>query len=144
MVKILQLNVKYLIAWGIYTKCISSNMNMEKSVVFTSHWKLKKTIVYGFNNVLLNYSITKRLSERLFELILVFQSCFDVCYIRVFANFLDDPYYEQLPLFMIKIHKDMNYIHCKIMSGGTRIISAIHSNTHAILTWLVTKCFFDC
>jgi len=49
-----------------------------------------------------NHLGRQRRSERLFELILVFQSGILACVILgCFVNFLENPYYEPLQLFMI-------------------------------------------
>jgi len=42
-------------------------------------------------------------SKRLFELILAFQDGLACVILGCFEKFLDDPYYEPLPWFMIKI-----------------------------------------
>jgi len=66
---------------------------MEKYLgTFCKLLKIKKTIVYAFKLRFAELKYYQRRSERLFELILVCQSSFCVCYIRVFVNFLDDPY----------------------------------------------------
>jgi len=76
-----------------------NNMNMQKWVVFSSHWKSRKLLLMLFAEL----KYYQKRSERLFEVILVFQGSFGVCYIRVFVNFLDDPYYEPLLWFMISL-----------------------------------------
>jgi len=56
---------------------------------FCKSLKIEKTIAYAFNNVLLNWGVTKEgMYERHFELTLVFQGGFGVCYIRVFSNYI--------------------------------------------------------
>jgi len=62
---------------------MSNNMNMEDWVVFASHWKSRKLLLMLFDEL----KYYQRKSERLFELILVFQSSFGVRYIRVFCKF---------------------------------------------------------
>jgi len=52
---------------------------------FCKSLKIEKTIAYAFNNVLLNWSITK-----------------EGLRLECFVNFLDDPYYEPLLWFMIE------------------------------------------
>jgi len=69
---------------------------------FCESLKIKITIAYAFNNVLLNWSITKEEGLKVFELILIFQGGLVCVILEYFVNFLNDPFYEQpLLWFMI-------------------------------------------
>jgi len=63
--------------------------------------KVEKTIANVFNNVFSELKYYQRRSERLCVLILVFQGGLVCIILEYFVNFLDDPYYEPLPWFMI-------------------------------------------
>jgi len=63
------------------------NMNMEKWVVFVSHWKkIEKTIAYALTMFCWTEVLPKEVWGA-FELILVFQSCFSMRYIRMLCKF---------------------------------------------------------
>jgi len=69
---------------------------MEKWLVFVRHENQENYCLC----VLLNWNINKEGWEA-FELILVLQGGLASVILEYFVNFLDDPYYEPLPWFMI-------------------------------------------
>jgi len=82
---------------------MNMSMNMEEWAVFASHWKSRKLLLM----LLTKFCWTEVLSKNIWEVFWA-DPCLPrqnlVCIIlESFVNFLDDPYYEPLPWFMIYV-----------------------------------------
>jgi len=81
--------------------CRGSWYEYGKMDSFCKSLKIKKTIAYAFNNVLLNWSITKKVWKAFWAYPGLLRQFLECVILECFVNFLDDPYYESLLWFMI-------------------------------------------
>jgi len=80
-------------------------MNMEKWALFASHWKSRKLLLMLITMFCWTVALPKKVWEA-FWANPCLQRRFLACVIlESFVNFLDDPYYEPLPWFMISVTK---------------------------------------